>query len=145
MKLCECGCGEPAPIATANNTRLKHLKGEPIRFRKGHWSRTEAGRAQQSEARSAILRGTASPKWKGDAAGYTSLHKWVRRNFEKSGRCEECSAEGKTDWANVDHRYHRVREDWVELCRSCHRLYDLGSLTLKQAQTAERQWKRSHG
>lgn len=36
MKLCECGCGEPAPIATKNHTRSGYVKGQPLRYIKGH-------------------------------------------------------------------------------------------------------------
>jgi len=36
MKLCECGCGLPAPIAKKTNTRRGHVKGQPIRFIVGH-------------------------------------------------------------------------------------------------------------
>jgi hypothetical protein len=36
VKLCECGCGQPAPIATRTNTKLGHVKGQPIRFVRGH-------------------------------------------------------------------------------------------------------------
>jgi hypothetical protein len=36
MKLCECGCGNPAPIATSNNTRFGYVKGQPRRFVSGH-------------------------------------------------------------------------------------------------------------
>lgn len=38
MKLCECGCGQPAPIATQTRTRdgYRIEKGEPQRFIKGH-------------------------------------------------------------------------------------------------------------
>jgi len=36
MKLCECGCGDPAPISKRTNTRLGHLPGEPVRFICGH-------------------------------------------------------------------------------------------------------------
>lgn len=34
--LCECGCGELAPVATGNVTRLGWIKGQPIRFIHGH-------------------------------------------------------------------------------------------------------------
>lgn len=37
MKLCECGCGEPAPIAT--RTGRGYRKGEPQRFVRGHRAR----------------------------------------------------------------------------------------------------------
>ena len=35
-KLCECGCGQPAPIATRNLYRAGYAKGEPMRFCHGH-------------------------------------------------------------------------------------------------------------
>lgn len=35
-KLCECGCGRPAPIAKRTDTRLNHIKGKPVRFIVGH-------------------------------------------------------------------------------------------------------------
>ncbi len=35
-KLCECGCGQPAPIAKRTNTKLGHVKGQPVRFIAGH-------------------------------------------------------------------------------------------------------------
>ena len=35
-KLCECGCGMPAPIATYTNARLGYKKGMPVRFVSGH-------------------------------------------------------------------------------------------------------------
>jgi len=36
MNLCECGCGEPTPIAQRNDYRLGHVKGQPLRFVNGH-------------------------------------------------------------------------------------------------------------
>jgi hypothetical protein len=39
MKLCECGCGEPAPIARQTRPQIGHVKGRPIRFIKGHYRR----------------------------------------------------------------------------------------------------------
>ncbi len=39
LKLCECGCGQPAPIATANSSRTGAIKGQQQRFVHGHQSR----------------------------------------------------------------------------------------------------------
>lgn len=39
MSLCECGCGEPAPIARVTNRRWGHVAGQPVRFIVGHNSR----------------------------------------------------------------------------------------------------------
>lgn len=39
QKLCDCGCGEPAPIAARNRKAIGHVKGEPLRFIDGHQGR----------------------------------------------------------------------------------------------------------
>lgn len=36
MKLCECGCGEPAPIAKQSITARGWIKGEPLKYIRGH-------------------------------------------------------------------------------------------------------------
>jgi hypothetical protein len=36
VKLCECGCGLPAPISKENRKRNGYVKGQPVRFIKGH-------------------------------------------------------------------------------------------------------------
>lgn len=36
VKLCECGCGEPAPIARRNYLDIGVLKGQPMRFIQSH-------------------------------------------------------------------------------------------------------------
>jgi hypothetical protein len=38
VKLCECGCGKPAPIAKMTSKRDGYVKGLPIRFINGHSS-----------------------------------------------------------------------------------------------------------
>lgn len=39
VKLCECGCGQPAPIATYNSKRWGWVKGQPKRFIHNHHHR----------------------------------------------------------------------------------------------------------
>jgi len=36
IKLCECGCGNPAPIAKYTQKKYGHIKGQPTRFILGH-------------------------------------------------------------------------------------------------------------
>jgi hypothetical protein len=38
---CECGCGEPAPIAQRTSNAAGHVRGKPVRFLPGHHSRTD--------------------------------------------------------------------------------------------------------
>ncbi len=56
IKLCECGCGNPAPIAKATVKRYGHIKGLPCRFIRGHILKT------LSKAR---VKGEKHPCWKG--------------------------------------------------------------------------------
>lgn len=44
VKLCECGCGGAAPLAKQSHVQKGHVKGQPVRFIKGHWARTEVNR-----------------------------------------------------------------------------------------------------
>jgi hypothetical protein len=37
--ICECGCGEPAPLAIKTNTKRGWVRGAPLRFVHGHNSR----------------------------------------------------------------------------------------------------------
>jgi hypothetical protein len=52
--LCECGCGEPAPIATRNEDG--YLKGQPKRFIKGHSARAYLWPDGTPQARGAAKR-----------------------------------------------------------------------------------------
>lgn len=47
-KLCECGCGRPAPIATHTNAKLGYAKGHPTRFIRGHSTGKVPRRARRS-------------------------------------------------------------------------------------------------
>ena len=54
-KLCECGCGQLAPIARNNDRKCGYVKGQPKRFIVGHNARgrkpSEETRRKMSEAR----------------------------------------------------------------------------------------------
>jgi hypothetical protein len=77
--------------------------------------------------------GEAHGLWKGGAATYTEHHHWIKRWGTRSGSCAHCDRspdrcrDGRvgTDWANISGRYLRQVDDWIELCRSCHKLYDM--------------------
>jgi hypothetical protein len=70
--------------------------------------------------------GKRSNAWKGDNAGYVAIHMWVTRWKGKPNYCENCGTteKRKYEWANIDHKYHRVLDDYIRMCTSCHRKYD---------------------
>lgn len=132
MKLCECGCGEPAPIAKWDHRLKGHVKGEPVRFVNGHNTRgkpkSPETRAKMSAAWAGVprpwLRGPRPNAWKpGSSAG---IHAHLNLHYPKSGVCDECGCEGKTDYAFLRHPapHTRDRDDYAELCRSCHMSFD---------------------
>lgn len=67
--MCECGCGELAPLARKTNTKLGHIKGQSVRFIAGHQGRvyhhTLEARARMSEQRRGTRTGSDNPMWKG--------------------------------------------------------------------------------
>jgi len=83
------------------------------------------GTTRSPETRAKIGRfGPEHHGWKGENVSYSGLHAWARRTFTKTGRCEVCGEERLTEWSNISGEYRREREDWREICRSCHRRLD---------------------
>ena len=71
--------------------------------------------------------GEKHPNWKGDKAGYSAIHIWVKSRKKRPEMCEECGKKKNYSLhlSNVDHKYSRNIEDYRYLCASCHKLYDL--------------------
>lgn len=63
---------------------------------------------------------------------------WVERHKGKPSKCEMCGTESKKwyDWANISHKYLRDLNDFMRMCRPCHRKYD-GSM----AKALAARWK----
>lgn len=56
---------------------------------------------------------------------YQAIHRWVRKTLGKPSHCEHCdSPKGMFEWANKSGEYLQEPDDWIRLCRSCHRKYD---------------------
>lgn len=69
-------------------------------------------------------KGEDASAWRGEEVSYNGLHKWLAYTYEKPTSCEHCGESKKLDWANKTGLYLREREDWLGLCRACHRMYD---------------------
>lgn len=87
----------------------------------------------------ATRKGKDSPFWKGDKAGYGSVHDWIKSQLGSATKCEnpECvyprPTRNKTltkpkvfDWALKKGRKYTDRQvdSFIQLCRSCHQRYD---------------------
>ena len=73
--------------------------------------------------------GEKSPMWKGDDAGYSAIHSWIKRKYGKAYRCENGSCLERSlayEWSLLRGKnYERKIENFWMLCMSCHRKYDL--------------------
>lgn len=66
------------------------------------------------------------PNWKGDKVGYGGVHQWLYKVKGRPIKCEHCGTiVGKFEWANINHSYKRTTEDYIGLCISCHRKFDV--------------------
>lgn len=65
--------------------------------------------------------------WKGDKVSYAGLHIWVRKWKGKPFGCGICGSQKniRYHWANIDHKYRRVLDDYMSMCCSCHKKYDV--------------------
>src|SRR3990167_8451284 len=67
--------------------------------------------------------------WKGDNAGKTAKHKWLYKHFGRPQICENKSCAGNSnffEWClKKGKEYSHERNDYLRLCRSCHRRYDM--------------------
>jgi hypothetical protein len=45
MKLCDCGCGQPAAIASSTDRSRGYVKGQPTRYKRGHGPGRRGARA----------------------------------------------------------------------------------------------------
>jgi hypothetical protein len=81
---------------------------------------------KSSSCRSCHQLGEKGPRWRGDNAKYSALHKWIVKEQGRAQWCTWCFSCVKVEWANVSHEYKREINDWMQLCRNCHKKYDSG-------------------
>lgn len=82
-------------------------------------------------AKTRFKKGNTAHNFKGDDASYTAKHIWIRYHFGKASICENEFCTGKSKnyhWSNISGEYKRERNDWQQLCVSCHKKYDLNRI-----------------
>lgn len=122
---CSHKCGSLYKIGKTNTSKTKWVKGQ-VSWNKGKkCSKETIEKMRQSHLGKKM--GENNPRWKGDDIKYGGLHDWVylRKGFPK--KCEHCgvTTAKKFEWANKDHSYKRVLQDYIALCTSCHRKFDI--------------------
>lgn len=95
---------------------MKGIKG----FQKGH--RINVGKIMSDSTKNKIAIGNTK-----DNPTKEAIHLWVVKWRGKPMECQVCGTKDKKfyDWANIDHSYKRILEDYIRMCRSCHRYYDM--------------------
>ena len=115
-KYCSKRCANKISFKVWNEAGKKH------RYKKGHipFSKLHP---------EIVLRGIKHRNWKGENVGYRGLHYWLRRIKGIPIKCSQCGVIRTTPksihWANIDHKYYRNPNDYISLCKSCHKIYDL--------------------
>ena len=133
-KFCSRQCANLAKKGIRQSPGTEFKKGsKPVKgFQEGHnpWNKgLSVHLSPESEFKPFQLADEKHPKWKGDEVGKKSLHAWVRR--KKSAYactfCHRTKHDCAIDMANIDHTYQRNLEDFIPLCRSCHRKHDMAN------------------
>lgn len=109
-------CSRPCFMEASLERRSKQITkaGESSRFKLG----------QKPSSNRSLPKGVQHYAWKGEQVGYRGLHYWLRRIKGIPPECQIC-ANPKGQWANIDGRYRRNPDDFISLCSSCHKHYDL--------------------
>ncbi len=73
--------------------------------------------------------------WGGDKVGYHGIHSWLKNYYGKADRCENNNCPIKClkyEWALLKScKYERRRANFIRLCVSCHKKYDLPKVRKK--------------
>jgi len=73
---------------------------------------------------SLVKRGEGNVNWLGDSVGYSGVHLWIKRNYNKPKLCQICNVVPSYDLCNKSGNYKRDINDWFWACRKCHMLSD---------------------
>lgn len=63
-------------------------------------------------------------RWKGEDAGYSAKHIYIRKYGVKPDICSHCLEKKRLEWANISGKYLRELSDWIALCKKCHKRFD---------------------
>lgn len=123
MKHCSAKCGNASRRGIIPSN-LKYAQSKSP-MQKGHKAFVKYGKEHWA--------------WQGDNPSYRAVHGWLVKNYGNPQLCENprCIYPRKDkrgywmekprayQWANISKTYKRDRSDFMRLCASCHKLYDM--------------------
>lgn len=117
------------PLSDKERSRVTAFFQDLGKERTGKKRPPEDGRAISAGKKGiATSVGSVNGNWSGDDVQYPGIHQWLRKHFGAPQECQNDNCIGRSnnfDWAKRrDCEYQRRRENFLRLCRSCHRKYD---------------------
>lgn len=113
-------------IATKTSKYRNIKKGEYNEYIQGHqWRGSSPSRQKTGDWAKEPRpnrRGANHPNWKENVT-YGNLHTWLNREYPRKNICPQCG-NSPTEYCNINGVYNRERNNYIELCRSCHRKFD---------------------
>lgn len=100
------------------------------RFKNGAWNKGKKrywNSSTQWVKGDKRISGENAYQWKENGFTSTALHNWVKKHLGKAKECVFCKTKTakRYEWANKSEKYKRELSDWLELCSSCHKKYDI--------------------
>jgi hypothetical protein len=123
MKLCECGCGQPSPIARITINKFGYKKGESLRFIHNHHGRGKHWSEKSKEKNREAHLGKRNGMWKGDKASKVAGQMRAQRIFNLD-KCELCAKPAIDRHHQDDNTLNNDPLNVQILCRSCHMVID---------------------
>lgn len=135
---CVCDCGKRVKV------RLNNLRSGNTKSCGCLKTTTEETKEKIRRTMNRRVKAGRHNMWKGVLAGYDAKHMFIKKHYGKAKKCEnpKCrypryNKKGRLmhrpkryEWANTTGTYTHNVEDYIQLCPSCHRLYDNGKLKL---------------
>lgn len=94
------------------------------------------------------IKGEKAPNYR-KVVGKRHVHDWLTVHYGNIKECEGKDCKGKSrwyDWAlKKGKKYERNRGNFLRLCRSCHRKYDMTPEKMKQAVSNLRKFNPYYG
>jgi hypothetical protein len=124
-KFCSKKCADIFKTGKPHASKTKFFKGQPAWNKGKKWPKKSIEKMRLAHI--GKLTGKNNPRWKGDNIKYGGLHDWIWLCKGRPTKCEHCgtTTAKKFEWANKNHTYKRNLFDYISLCTSCHRKYDI--------------------